>query len=99
MQQHSSKYFAPPPPDPGGLKVKIQLLQNMVMLHIKLKEITQWVCNNMVPNILPTASPPPPPFDLTHPTSIWVRLKSDIEIIQKKIKLTTKTEVDRLLTF
>ena len=43
--------------------------------------------------------PPPPPFDLTHPTSIWVRLKSDIEIIQKKIKLTTKTEVDRLLTF
>ena len=39
MQQHSSKYFAPPPPDPEGHKVKIQLLQNMVMLHIKLKGI------------------------------------------------------------
>ena len=25
----------PPPPDPGGQKVKIQLFQNMVMLHNK----------------------------------------------------------------
>ena len=43
MQQHGSKYFArrPPPLDPGG-GVKIQLLffQNMVMLHIKLKGIS-----------------------------------------------------------
>ena len=33
----------PPPPDPGGQKVKIQLFQNMVMLHIKLKAITNAV--------------------------------------------------------
>ena len=44
MQQHDSKYFAPSPtpPDPGGWgqKVSIQLFQNMVMLHIRLKGIT-----------------------------------------------------------
>ena len=43
MQQHGSKYFArrppPPPHDPWG-RVKIQLFQNMVMLHIKLNGIT-----------------------------------------------------------
>ena len=33
---------APPPPpiDPGGQKDKAQLFQNMVMLHTKLKGIT-----------------------------------------------------------
>ena len=31
---------ATPPPNPGGQKVKIQLFQNMVILHIKFKEIT-----------------------------------------------------------
>ena len=31
----------PPPPEPrDGAKAKIQLFQNMVMLHIKLKEMT-----------------------------------------------------------
>ena len=30
----------PPPPHPGGQKVKIQLLQNKVMLQLKLKGIT-----------------------------------------------------------
>ena len=44
MQQHGSKKFAcrPPYPDPkgSGRKVKIQLFQNMVMLHIKLKGMT-----------------------------------------------------------
>ena len=40
--QHGSKYYAPRPPPPlrpGGQKVKIQLFQNMVILHIKLKAI------------------------------------------------------------
>ena len=47
MQQHDSDYFAlipPPPPhththdtDGWGPKIKNQLAQNMVMLHIKLK--------------------------------------------------------------
>ena len=31
---------SPPPPDPGGQKVKIQLFQNMAILHIKLNAIT-----------------------------------------------------------
>ena len=44
MQQHGSKYFmctSPSPQDPRvwGPKVKIQLFQNMIMLHIKLKGI------------------------------------------------------------
>ena len=56
MQQHSSKYFAsrlPSPPDPE--EVKIQLFQNMVMLHIKLKRIVKY--SNLVAHILPADSP------------------------------------------
>ena len=34
---------ADPPPNPGGQKVKIKLFQNMVILHIKLKAITNAV--------------------------------------------------------
>ena len=53
MQQHGSKYL---PADPSltlmlGQKVKIQLFQNMVMLHNKLKGITK--CSSMVAIILP----------------------------------------------
>ena len=43
MQQHSREYFASRPPTPantGGLSVKIQLFQNITMLHIKFKYIT-----------------------------------------------------------
>ena len=36
----------------GGPKVKIQLFQNIVMLHIKFKWNHE--CSNMVANILPT---------------------------------------------
>ena len=42
MQQYGNKYFArspAPPLDPGGQKIEIQLFQNMIMLHIKLKGI------------------------------------------------------------
>ena len=39
--------------------VKIQLFQDMVLLHIKLKGITK--CSNMVANILASDPPPPPP--------------------------------------
>ena len=57
--QHGSKYYArrpppPPPPDPWRQKLKIQLFQNMVILHIKLKAITNAV------TILPAAFPPTP---------------------------------------
>ena len=51
-----------PPPDPGVVvKRSSQLFQNMVMLHIKLNEITK--CSNMVADILTAAPPPlvPPP--------------------------------------
>ena len=63
MPQHGSKYFARrPPPIPWGWGqyVKIQLFQNIVMLHIKLKRITKR--SNMVANVLP-ADPPPPRGD------------------------------------
>ena len=53
MQQHGSKYFARAPlPDPGdGVIGQNSTFQNMVMLHMKLKEIMK--CSNMVANILP----------------------------------------------
>ena len=43
MQQGHKYYARRPPPDPGGQKVKIQLFQNMVIFHIKLKAITNAV--------------------------------------------------------
>ena len=64
MQQHS--YVNILPADPRlphsprgwGKKVKIQLFQNMVMLHTKLNGITK--CSNMVANSLPSDTPPLP---------------------------------------
>ena len=65
MQQNDSKYLAhraPPPfhhdPREWGQKVKMQLFQNMVILHTKLKGIRQ--CSNFVANVLPIEPPPPP---------------------------------------
>ena len=46
MQQYNSKYFARSPTSPQ--KVKIQLFQNMVMLHIKGNR----ECSNMVAKVL-----------------------------------------------
>ena len=43
----------------GGVKGKIKLFQNMVMLHTKLKVITGAAICNMVTNILPAAPLPP----------------------------------------
>ena len=43
MQQHGSIFFAHRPPSRPwgwGQKVRIQIFQNMVMLHIKLKGMT-----------------------------------------------------------
>ena len=48
-----------PPPWVWGQLVKIQLFQNMVMLHIKIKENPE--CSNVVANILPAGPPPPTP--------------------------------------
>ena len=66
MQQHGSRYFAPPlttphPPPPGPLGIgsngqNITFSEHMVMLHIKLQGITK--CSNMVANIF-TAEPRP----------------------------------------
>ena len=55
MQPYGSKHFAhrppylhpsPPPPPP---KLKIQLFQNIVILHIKLTANTKW--SNIVANV------------------------------------------------
>ena len=71
MQQHGSKYlprdaYALPRPWGWGQKVKIQLFQNMVMLHIQIKENHE--CSNVVANILPEDPPPPPT-----PPTMWMR--------------------------
>ena len=55
MPQHGSKYFAPETPlrhphDPWS-KVKLQLFQNLVMLHVKFNGITN------ATTILPTDPP------------------------------------------
>ena len=56
--QHGTKYYArrPPPPDPWGQKVKIQLSDDG---HIAYKIKGNHECSNMVANILPAAPPPP----------------------------------------
>ena len=65
IQQHGSKLLwsqtSPPPTTLGGWgqKVKIQLFQNMVTLHIKLESNHEF--SDMVTNILPEAPPPPIP--------------------------------------
>ena len=45
----------------GGVKGKIKLFQNMVMLYTKLKGITGAATCNMVANIMPADPPPPDP--------------------------------------
>ena len=59
--QHDSKYYAcrPLPPPPWRQKVKIQLFQNMVILHIKLKAIINAVTWKQI--FCPQPPPPPSP--------------------------------------
>ena len=68
MQQHS-RNILPADPSPSsrhdlwGLKVKVQLVQNMAMLHIKFKGITNYT--NIVAKYFarrPPPIPPPPPY-------------------------------------
>ena len=79
MQQHGSKYFArrhspPPPHDPRrwGQKVKFQLFQNIVMLHIKLKEIEK--CR----------PPPSPPTTLGD--GVKIQLFQNMVVLHIKLK-------------
>ena len=60
IQRHGSNYFArdPHPLWPYGRKVKIELFQNMVMLHVKLNGILKNI--NMVANIFPQTPSHPP---------------------------------------
>ena len=79
MQQLGSKYLArrpPPPPDPRGQKVNIQLFQNMVMLHIKLKGMEhRALCKHIF-------SP------YTHTLNLWVGLKGkELNVVVLHIKL------------
>ena len=60
MKHHGSKYFARRSPLRKGPQVKIQLFQNMVMLHIILTGITK--CSNIVAIGVPAELVPPPPL-------------------------------------
>ena len=93
MQQHGSKYFAcrPPPththtPTPEHGHVAYQIKGN--------QECSKLITNVLPANTYPRVPPPGgggvksskfnffKHFDLTHTPSIWVWLKSDIEIVQ-----------------
>ena len=68
----------------GGVKGKIKLFQNMVMLHIKLKGITGAATCNMVANMM-LADPPPP-----HPNpggqKVKIQLFQNMVILHIKLK-------------
>ena len=91
MQQHGSKYFAqrslslPKDPWDRGQWVKIQLFQNMVMLHIKINGTTK--CSNMVANF---AADPQPPIATTTPgglcQKVIIQLFQNMVILHIKLK-------------
>ena len=62
MKQHGSKYLAgrcPPPPPPPYTRVKTQLFQKKIILHIKLKGITNAATWSQI-FYLQTPHPPDP---------------------------------------
>ena len=69
----------------GGVKGKIKLFQNMVMLHIKLKGITGTATCNMVGNIMPADPPPPPPTD-PGGQKVKIQLFQNMVILHIKLK-------------
>ena len=85
MQLHGSKYFArrPPPPSPPIPVVKIQLFQNMVMFHIKLKETTK--CSSMIANIWP-ADPSPTPWPCCWGQKVKIKLFQNMVMFAYQIK-------------
>ena len=72
----------------GGVKGKIKLIQNMVMLHIKLKGITGAATCNMVANIMP-ADPPPPPPPRPWGQKVKIQLFQNMVILHIKLKAIT----------
>ena len=68
----------------GGVKGKIKLFQNMVMLHIKLKGITGAATCNMVANIMPTD----PPLD-PGGQKVKIQLFQNMVILHIKLKAIT----------
>ena len=69
----------------GGVKGTIKLFQNMVMLHIKLKEITGAATCNMVANIMPADPPPPGPWG----QKVKIQLFQNMVILHIKLKAIT----------
>ena len=69
----------------GGVKGKIKLFQNMVMLYIKLKEITGAATCNMVANIMPAD---PPPHD-SGGQKFKIQLFENMVILHIKLKAIT----------
>ena len=67
----------PPPPNPGGQKVKIQLFQNMVILHIKLKAIVNAVTWKQI-------------FCPQSPLSLTLGSKGQIKLLQNMVMLHIK---------
>ena len=65
----------------GGVKGKIKLFQNMVLLHIKLKGITGAATCNMVANIMPADPPPPPPPPDPRGQKVKIQLFQSIVIL------------------
>ena len=66
----------------GGVKGKIKLFQNMVMLHIKLKGITGAATCNMVANIMPAYPPPSDPGG----QKVKIQLFENMVILHIKLK-------------
>ena len=68
----------------GGVKGKIKLFQNMVMLHIELKGITGAATCNMVANIMPPDPPPDPGGQ-----KVKIQLFQNMVILHIKLKAIT----------
>ena len=69
----------------GGVKGKIKLFQNMVMLHTKLKGIPGAATCNMVANIMPADPPPPNPGG----QKVKIQLFQNMVILHIKLKAIT----------
>ena len=90
-KKHIKPYFDQRPvSDPwvdlgGGVKGKIKLFQNMVMLHTKLKGITGAATCNMVANIMPADPPLPDPGG----QKVKIQLFQNMVILHIKLKAIT----------
>ena len=69
----------PPPPDPRGQKVKIQLFSEQYHISYQIKGDHE--CSNMVANVLPADPPPPDPG-----VGVKFSLFQNMAMLQVKLK-------------